>query len=243
MVTFSELPAYMKPSLVRISAWPIPEPHPDQIVVSFLARFDVEVTPAALPGFDGADLVVGFLAGFGYAQLNSINKNQAKQALHMEWTTWKQWAIAHNEFSGYKEAVLNGIREENKSRLEWLNSETGLSFIEDLRTKHDEQVRKSILLAIGTTASVSAILAIATAINLGIRTTDAITDGIRSSMKPAISDLPEPKGFTEERYQWLAAKCNQSKNDKAVSYQGRNFCNDRDGLIKILLSKGIHIKE
>ncbi|WP_233130318.1 hypothetical protein [Synechococcus sp. 1G10] len=80
-----------------------PMPSTDQMVVLFLREHDVQALPPrgttagdALSGaFFGA---VGPAAAFGGAHL----RNQEKIAAAQEWTTWKQWALSHKDWMGFK---------------------------------------------------------------------------------------------------------------------------------------------
>lgn len=237
-VEFNELPDYMKPKIQALNLWPLPEPHPDAVIISFLRQFDVEVAPSELPGFDGMDLIIGFATNFETAQLNSINRNQQKQVKHQEWTTWKQWALGHAEYAQFKMIFLEAIRTENAHRLDWLNSVEGQSAISRFKQEYDKAVGRLVKLmaiALGLTASCFGALVLFSGFTTLFST---LSSGLSEVVRGDDRSL-EPAGQNKERYSWLARKCIDVQKERYL--QGpletgvRDFCKERDVLIDYLV--------
>jgi len=241
---FSAIDGYLKQELIKLNKWPIPAPHPDQIVIAFLRQFDVNAHPGQTPGFDGWDLVVGFATDFNYAQLNSINRNQAKQTKHQEWTSWKQWALSHAEYQSFRQSFIQAIEDENSRRLSWLRSSLGQKTIEEIEEKkrvEDEallrngvQALRIIGLLIGGYLVIAVIVVIFQQITSGFGTIFATLPAILVN-----KEEPEPKGINEEHYKWLSHQCfkRQGGDKAAIPSDKRNYCEEMETMISLLITK------
>ena len=87
------------------------KPSLDSIVVEFLERCRVYVTPAATSnrrtgGVVASDVFFGAMSGatgnHKYAADAAIIRNQKSGAAVQEWTQWKQWAIDHKDFEALR---------------------------------------------------------------------------------------------------------------------------------------------
>ena len=227
----------MQPKIKSLNMWPMPVPHPDAIVVSFLAQFDVTVQPSELPSFDGMDLIIGFATNFEYAQLNSINRNQAKQSKHQEWTTWKQWALSHAEFSEFKASFLEAVNKENIHRYQWLNSDEGQAVIARLKTENEAAVAGVLKVAAIAVGSIVTIYIVGFVFN-GIT---SLVASLKSIAAPfgSVKVEPEPQGMDQDRYNWLSRKCIDEQKSQylssAQSLNQRDYCKDRDVVIEHLV--------
>ena len=118
-----------------------PKPRLDSIVVAFLERYEVYVTPATTSdrrtgGEAASDAFFGAMTGatgnHEYAADAAIIRNQKKGAAVQEWTQWKQWALDHKDFEAFRaEAVqawekLNERLESDEFAEEWSTKEAAL---------------------------------------------------------------------------------------------------------------------
>ena len=118
-----------------------PKPRLDSIVVAFLERYEVYVTPATTSdrrtgGEAASDAFFGAMTGatgnHEYAADAAIIRNQKKGAAVQEWTQWKQWALDHKDFEAFRaEAVqawakLNERLESDEFAEEWSIKEAAL---------------------------------------------------------------------------------------------------------------------
>jgi len=102
------------------------KPRLDSIVVAFLEKYEVYVTPATTSdkrtgGEAASDAFFGAMSGatgnHEYAADAAIIRNQKKGAAVQEWTQWKQWALVHKDFEAFKAEVI-GAWEKLNDRLE-----------------------------------------------------------------------------------------------------------------------------
>ena len=117
------------------------KPRLDSIVVAFLEKYEVYVTPATTSdrrtgGEAVSDAFFGAMTGatgnHEYAADAAIIRNQKKGAAVQEWTQWKQWALDHKNFEAFRaEAVqawekLNERLESDEFAEEWSIKEAAL---------------------------------------------------------------------------------------------------------------------
>jgi hypothetical protein len=150
---------------------PVPKGAPtiDELVVAFLRCHDVNAQPASFK--QGSRLTTALLAGTGSIDAAgdyALVSGQASSHKAQEWTSWKQWALAHPEWKLFKEERLeqwNCRREKalqwNKAVDQWL--ETPESIAE--QWVHFERARKTNKLVAVTALAMLAVTAVATAIN------------------------------------------------------------------------------
>ena len=102
------------------------KPSLDSIVVAFLKRYEVYVTPATTSdrrtgGEAASDAFFGAMSGatgnHEYAADAAIIRNQKNGAAVQEWTQWKQWALDHKDFEALRAERVGGW-EKFKSRIE-----------------------------------------------------------------------------------------------------------------------------
>lgn len=77
----------------------------DELVVLFLAEHEVKVRPVDAD-ISPSGLTTGLISGTIGAQWAAANAHltqQKKAAALQEWTSWKQWAMGHADFSAFKQ--------------------------------------------------------------------------------------------------------------------------------------------
>ena len=130
-----------------------PKPSLNSIVVTFLEKYEVYVTPATTSdrrtgGEAASDAFFGAMSGatgnHEYAADAAIIRNQKKGAAVQEWTQWKQWALDHKDFESFRAEVigawekLNNRLESEEFAEEWLAKE------EVLKKENEEQENKDL---------------------------------------------------------------------------------------------------
>ena len=92
-----------------------PVPTLDQVIVSFLAKYDVFVEPVTSTNTKGnknlGDASIAILGGpeLGYDAVKV--RKQKEQTKIQEWTQWKQWALDHKDFEAYRSELTNQTQE------------------------------------------------------------------------------------------------------------------------------------
>lgn len=77
----------------------------DEMVVLFLAEHEVKVRPVDAD-ISPSGLTTGLISGTigaEWAAANAHLTQQKKAAALQEWTSWKQWAMGHADFPGFKQ--------------------------------------------------------------------------------------------------------------------------------------------
>ena len=77
----------------------------DELVVLFLAEHEVKVMPVDAD-ISPSRLTTGLISGAigaDWAVANAHLTHQKKAAALQEWTSWKQWAMGHADFSAFKQ--------------------------------------------------------------------------------------------------------------------------------------------
>ena len=93
----------------------IKPPTLDQVIVSFLAKYDVFVEPVTSTNTKGnknlGDASIAILGGpeLGYDAMK-VSK-QKEQTKIQEWTQWKQWALDHEDFEAYRAEKIDKAKE------------------------------------------------------------------------------------------------------------------------------------
>ena len=93
----------------------IKPPTLDQVIVSFLAKYDVFVEPVTSTNTKGnknlGDASIAILGGpeLGYDAVKV--RKQKEQTKIQEWTQWKQWALDHKDFEAYRSELTNQTQE------------------------------------------------------------------------------------------------------------------------------------
>lgn len=84
-----------------------PLPSLDEIVAEFLRRHDIFVSPISSKTSPGplANAAMGAM-GPAYLAINSHLTQQQKSIALQEWTSWKQWALSHDDFPFFREKII-----------------------------------------------------------------------------------------------------------------------------------------
>ena len=86
----------------------------DQVIVSFLAKYDVFVKPVSSKMKTGEAMRDGAITGAFGSDLGGdafIISGQNKQTQVQEWTRWKQWALDHKDFEAYRVEKIDKAKE------------------------------------------------------------------------------------------------------------------------------------
>ncbi len=91
--------------------------HIDQVVVEFLKLHDVEARPPKNTSRRDGD-IAGAITGMAGADVGGdafLIQGQTKQTQQQEWTSWKQWALSHNDYPEFKNKLTGEATTKNKS--------------------------------------------------------------------------------------------------------------------------------
>ena len=121
-----------------------PVPTLDSVVVEFLKKYEVYVQPpknrnVAQGAITGA--VTG-LAGADVGGDMAIIQGQNKQTKLQEWTTWKQWALDHNDFEAFKGDKIDMPKAHNSKILESLKDPKVQKELKPLMKEFSEAQKK-----------------------------------------------------------------------------------------------------
>ena len=101
-------------------------PSLDDLIIEFLKKYDVNVkSPKNTNSRDGA--IAGAITGMAGADVGGdafLIQGQNKQTQIQEWTQWKQWALDHKDFEGFKKNRIEENKIFNKTILEKINSDS-----------------------------------------------------------------------------------------------------------------------
>ena len=110
-----------KPELIKK-----PEPSLNDAIVEFLKKYEVFVKPPKdRSRLDGA--IAGAVTGIAGADVGGdafLIQGQNKQTQIQEWTQWKQWALDHKDFEGFKKNRIEENKIFNKTIFEKINSDS-----------------------------------------------------------------------------------------------------------------------
>jgi hypothetical protein len=123
---------------------PIPQLSLDSIILLFLKKYDVDVTPPQSLGVDLSDRLLFAVAG-PVAMLNTGIKNQIRSSEKSEWISWKQWALLHPEFNEFKCDAISKVDIYNRRLQEYLQSDEGIKVISSIeKDRHDKEKEENI---------------------------------------------------------------------------------------------------
>ena len=95
-----------------------PKPTLDEIICAFLEKFEVYVKPITTKTRNIAgSAAAGAITGMYGADVGGdafLIQGQAKQTQLQEWTSWKQWALSHNDFPEFKNKFNGEAEAKNK---------------------------------------------------------------------------------------------------------------------------------
>jgi len=98
----------------------------DDVIVEFLRKYDVVAQPPKETNRrDSA--IAGAITGMAGADVGGdafLIQGQNKQTQIQEWTQWKQWALDHKDFEGFKKNRIEENKIFNKTILEKINSDS-----------------------------------------------------------------------------------------------------------------------
>ena len=116
----------------------------DQVIVSFLAKYDVFVKPVSSKMKTGAAIRDGAITGAFGSDLGGdafIISGQNKQTQVQEWTRWKQWALDHKDFEAYRVEKIDKAKEKYFATLKKLEDP---KIQEELQPILDELYKKNV---------------------------------------------------------------------------------------------------
>ncbi len=88
----------------------------DQVIVSFLAKYEVYAQPPTSKTNWGD--VTNTLLGGPQIGLESMQvSGQKKQTNTQEWNQWKQWALDHKDFEDYRAKTIGELEEKYRETL------------------------------------------------------------------------------------------------------------------------------
>ena len=93
----------------------------DKIVCEFLKEHDVHVVPVA-SNIQPSRLTNAALSAIDpYAAAgNTALTQQKKAAALQEWTSWKQWALSHQDFPAFKDKAIEWARTSEARQQKWI---------------------------------------------------------------------------------------------------------------------------
>lgn len=88
----------------------------DWIIVDFLKLHDVDIVPATsnIGPSKLTNAFMGLAGGPAATFMNASITGQQKSAAIQEWTSWKQWALGHPDWVGYKDERIKEIENRNE---------------------------------------------------------------------------------------------------------------------------------
>ena len=101
---------------------PLPVLSLDTVVIEFLKLHEVVARPPKNSRADGA--IAGAITGAFGPDVGGdafLIQGQNKQTQLQEWTSWKQWALSHNDFPEFKKKSAGGAIEKNEESERKLN--------------------------------------------------------------------------------------------------------------------------
>ena len=114
-----EIPSYKDVKLLD-------QPTLDQIIVSFLNKFDIYIEPRNVGAWNGWDTFGSIMSFFSEKNSTSdladnlfyMNRSNQINTAAQEWSTWKRWALDHQEFNSFKDDLLEQTKKYNDGLLE-----------------------------------------------------------------------------------------------------------------------------
>jgi hypothetical protein len=123
---------------------PIPQLSLDSIIVLFLKKYEVYVTPPQSSGVDLSDRLLFSVVG-PVAMMNTGLKNQIRSSEKSEWISWKQWALSHPEFNDFKCNAISNVDIYNSRLQKYLQSDEGIDVIASIKRDRRRKERNQIL--------------------------------------------------------------------------------------------------
>ena len=130
-------------------------PSLDQVIVSFLAKYDVFVEPLtsgkARKKDNYGDAAIAIMGGpeLGYdAQKLTSQKQQTKI---QEWTQWKQWALDHEDFEAYRAEKIDKAKEKYFATLKKLEDPKVQEELKPMLDAFHKKINKDSFIFIAST--------------------------------------------------------------------------------------------
>jgi len=120
----------------------------DAVISGFLRKHDVFVTPVG-SNISSSRVMSGVMGGLGgplAVGMNQALTAQVKGAALQEWTSWKQWALSHQDFKEYKQNAETRIEKCNSRFILWCNSQEAKDII-SAQKKEQKRDSRSLLFA------------------------------------------------------------------------------------------------
>ena len=131
---FESLPKQIQERLIAEERAPIVY-SVDEVVSSFLRKHDVFVTPVG-SNISASPLTSGLMGGLGGPMAVGMNQAltaQTKGAALQEWTSWKQWALSHQDFKEYKQKAEARAEKCNSRFNLWYDSQEAKDIISSFK--------------------------------------------------------------------------------------------------------------
>ena len=128
-----------------------PVPNLDDVIVEFLKRYEVFVTPMTTGSSKfKRDITAGAITGLAGADVGGeafIISGQNKQTKVQEWTQWKQWALDHKDFEAFRVEKIDKPKAHNATIEEKLNDpiirKEFEPIFEEWRKKEEEEEKEN----------------------------------------------------------------------------------------------------
>ena len=124
----------------------------DQVIVSFLAKYDVFVKPVSSKMKTGEAIRDGAITGAFGSDLGGdafIISGQNKQTQVQEWTRWKQWALDHKDFEAYRVEKIDKAKEKYFATLKKLEDPKIQEELQPIVDEFNKKNKKEATLILG----------------------------------------------------------------------------------------------
>ena len=187
---------------------------PDNAVVAFLASKGVEASPPPpkTPGGKAFEGLITGMAGPLVGGVNHLANNQRSAAALAEWTSWKQWALSHQDWPHWYEHEWPRIALELERRGEEQRSleQADLDRLKQIRLRRQE--------------SASQVLQVSLTIIGGFLALGLIGVWVENTLngrRDQTTDAPTP----EENYIYSNPRCEEEYQRLKGEYKSRSLFN------------------
>jgi hypothetical protein len=117
----------------------------DALVVEFLKSHDISMAPVNTKKISPSRLTNAAMGAIGPAAvyMNADITQQKNVAAAQEWTSWKQWAMAHRDWPSFKEKKIKEAEEHNTKVQNYLESEEGIAEIKKILADMNKEIMES----------------------------------------------------------------------------------------------------
>ena len=135
-----EIPSYKDVKLLD-------QPTLDQIIVSFLNKYDIFIEPRNVGAWNGWDTFGTIMNIFSEKNSTSfladnlfyMNRSNQINTAAQEWNTWKRWALDHKDFNSFKVDLLEETKKYNDKLLEEMSVAIQLAEEHNMRVYRELQ--------------------------------------------------------------------------------------------------------